>query len=370
MRHILTITLTLLMTTQLHANDANERAYFLRAINRDPTDIQSHLSYQRVALKMGDRDQLKREYSAYMRDNPGSGLYFYLYGRLLEEPEHMRSYLQQAVRADTTLFNAHIELGRSYYHDGLYEEAIGRYRAALRLKPESALTSNLLGLAYYHRGHPQQAIAEYQRAITQKPDYTDAYLNLGLAFHFTNQFEEAIKTYQQALDQPQVNAEKHLVYHNLGMAYRKTDQVDKARTAYQNALKHNTEYVASHISLGNLSFAQKEYTDAIKSYTRAIGTESENADLHFRLGLAYFNQQTYPKAIEHLKTTLEQDSTRVHIYDYLGRAYHFNNQSDQAIQSLESYIAREKRYTQKGSVAQAKTLLFQIKRDRVLDILK
>lgn len=368
MHHVFTIVITILITSLIHDDDATERVYFRRAINRNPADLQAHINYQRAALKMGDRNQLKSEYGAYMRDNPGSGFYLFLYGRVLEDPEHVRSYLQQAVRADTTLFNAQMELGRAYYHEGLYEEAIGRYRIALRLKPESALTSNLLGLAYYHRGHPQQAIAEYQRAIMQQPDYTDAYLNLGLAFHFTDQFDKAIQTYQQALDQSQT--EKHLLYHNLGMAYRQIDQFDKARTAYQNALKHNAEYIESHISLGNLSFAEKKYTDAIQSYGKAIGTESENANLHVRLGLAYFNQKSYAKAIEHLKRVLEQDSTRVHVYDYLGRAFHLNDQPDQAIQSLETYIAREKRYDQKGRVAQAKTLLFEIRRDRIMDILK
>lgn len=370
MRYVVTLAIALLMVAHIHANDANERAYFLRAINRDPTDLQSHLGYQRVARKMGDLEQLKSEYRAYLRDNPGKGLYLFLYGRLLENPEHVRNYLQQAVRADTTLFHAQVELGRSHYHDGQYEEAIGRYRAALRLKPESATTYNLLGLTYYHRGHPKQAIAEYQRAIANKPNYTDAYLNLGLAFYFTDQFEEAVETYQKALAQTEANGEHHLIYHNLGMAYRKQDQPEKARTAYQNALKHKSDYAESHISLGNLSFSQKEYATAIQSYNQAIGTESENADLHLRLALAYFNKQTYPKAIEHLNTTLQKDSTNVQVYEFLGKAYNLNEQPNEAIKALEAYIAREKRYSEKGRVAQAKTLLFEIKRDQVINILK
>jgi len=367
---ICALALGIVIAGPIHADNNTERAYFLRAINRNPTDLQSHISYQRVALKMGDRKTLLSEYGAYMRDNPDTGLYLYLYGRLVKNTEHARTYLQRAVKADTTLFNAHIDLGRSYYHDGLFEEAIGRYRVALRLRPKSATTSNLLGLAYYHRGYPQRAIAEYQRAIAHKPDYTDAYLNLGLAFYFTDQPDQAINTYLQGLDGAPPDSEKHLLYHNLGMAYRQTDRANKARDAYIQALKHNPKYIESHISLGNLSFSQGEYPTAIAYYRKAINTESENADLHLRMGLAHFNQQGYDDAITHLKTALKRDSTNVQIYDYLGRAHYLNDQPDQAVQSLETYISCETRYDQKGRVAKAKTLLFTVKRDRITDILK
>lgn len=358
------------LSTLSIADDSVERDYFKRAIKRNPNDLQAHLNYQKLLLKSGESNALKDEYLSHLRNHPQNAHFIYLYGRLLKKDSQKSVYYHRAIQADSTLFQAQFDLGKLHYYAGEYNDAIVRYRIAARLKPKSALVPNLLGLAYYHSGYPNQAIFTYQKAIQNDSTYADAYLNLGLAYYYTDQFDSAIQTYKTALQHAIWHNDQHVLHHNLGMAYRKQGDTNKATTAYREALKHNPKYTEAHISLGNLAFYQQNYARAIQSFQKALGTESENADLHLRLGLAYFNTQTYAKAILHFQHTLHHDKTNLQTYHYLGKAYYLNNQPNKALEALETFISKEKSREKRPRVAEAKRLIFDIKKERLTNILK
>ncbi|MBT3603304.1 MAG: tetratricopeptide repeat protein [Candidatus Latescibacteria bacterium] len=358
------------LSTSSIADDSVERDYFKRAIKRNPNDLQAHLNYQKLVLKSDDSNALKDEYLTYLRNHPQNAHFIYLYGRLLNKDSQKSAYFYRAIQADSTLFHAQFDLGKLHYYAGEYNDAIVRYRIAARLKPQSAWVPNLLGLAHYHSGYPNQAIVVYQKAIQNDSTYADAYLNLGLAYYYTNQFDSAIQTYKTALQNAKWDNNQHVLHHNLGMVYRKQGNIKSAATAYHEALKHNPNYTEAHISLGNLAFYEKNYAQAIQSFRKALGTESENADLHLRLGLAYFNTQIYTKAIVHFQRTLHHDATNLQTYHYLGRAYYLNEQPNKAIEALEVFIEKEKSREKRPRVAEAKKLIFNIKKEHFTNILK
>lgn len=354
---------------QTAKSNQGERDYFKRAITRDPNDLQAHLNYQRASIKLGNEATLKEEYRTYLNTSPQSAQFLYLYGRLLTSENQKRVYLHRAIEADSTFFQAQFDLGKLHYYAGEYNDAIVRYRKAVRLKPTSAVTANYLGLAYYHSGYPKQAIVAYQKALQNDDTYKDAYLNLGLSYYYTHQYDQAIQTYLTALKKAKWDHDKHLLYHTLGHAYRKMNNIPKAIEAYQQALTYNPNYTEAHISLGNVALFQNNYTQAIQAYQNALGTSAETAGLHLSLALAYFNTQAYPKAITHFQHTLAQDTTHIQTYHYLGRAYYLNNQPEKAMQILEQFIQKEKRREKRAQVAEAKRLIYTIKKERFTKIL-
>jgi tetratricopeptide (TPR) repeat protein len=58
-------------------------------------------------------------------------------------------------------------------------EAIGCYRAAVALRPDSPGTLYNIGNALYRMGQLNQAIACYREANRRKQDYAEAHVNLG-----------------------------------------------------------------------------------------------------------------------------------------------------------------------------------------------
>src|SRR5262249_30267521 len=61
------------------------------------------------------------------------------------------------------------------------EEAVGNFRAALALRPQSPGVHNNLGSALKEQGKVGEAIASYQQALRLDPTFAKAYNNLGNA---------------------------------------------------------------------------------------------------------------------------------------------------------------------------------------------
>jgi tetratricopeptide (TPR) repeat protein len=55
------------------------------------------------------------------------------------------------------------------YEDKNFEEAVLKYKAALRLDPNSVLAHYNLGIALYKQGKLDEAIASYQKAFANRP---------------------------------------------------------------------------------------------------------------------------------------------------------------------------------------------------------
>ncbi|MDA0708598.1 MAG: tetratricopeptide repeat protein, partial [bacterium] len=303
-------------------------------------------------------------------EQPEAAHFIYLYGRLLDNDAQKRTYFYRAIKADSALFNAQFDLAKIHYYAGEYNEAIARFQKTARLRPGSAQVANLLGLAYYHSGYPNQAIVEYQKAIANEPANSEIYLNLGIAYYYTDQADLAIKTYLDADRQAEWHDDRHALYHSLDMAYRKTGEIDKAAGAYRKALGLMPTYTEAQISLGTLALYQENYADAISAFDRAIGTPLETADLHMRLGLAHFNSQSYAGAVLHFRQTIERDTTRIQAYHYLGRAHDMNKQPDEALEALEMYLLKEAGRENRAQAAEARKLIADIKKERVIDFLK
>src|SRR5262249_17941439 len=79
-----------------------------------------------------------------------------------------------------------------------WEEALGLYRAAVALRPQSPGAHYNLGNTLNAKGRLEEAIAAYREAIRLKKDYPEAHYNLGNALGDKGRLEEAIAAYREA----------------------------------------------------------------------------------------------------------------------------------------------------------------------------
>jgi tetratricopeptide (TPR) repeat protein len=82
---------------------------------------------------------------------------------------------------------------------GDYEEAIARFKEALRLAPATAAAYKNWGDALVLQKKAAEAAAEYRQAIRLNPDYVDAYNNLAAALVAQGRSEEAQAAFEKAL---------------------------------------------------------------------------------------------------------------------------------------------------------------------------
>ena len=153
-------------------------------------------------------------------------------------------------RNDVTLFSRALtvtqdnwlawnNLGAAYDRLGQPEQAIVRYREALRIRPGYVDAWNNLGAAYHKLGQPQKAIIYYEEALRIKPDYTKAWNNLGAAYYQLGQPEQAIMYYRRALE---TNPDYADAWYNLGLAYAKNGQLHQAIDCFREALRIKPDF--------------------------------------------------------------------------------------------------------------------------------
>jgi tetratricopeptide (TPR) repeat protein len=83
---------------------------------------------------------------------------------------------------------------------GRQEEAIGYYRAALAVKPDSSPTWNNLGNALRARGDVAGAIRSYREAIRLGPKDGTSHAGLGLALKGSGDFPSAADAFRKAVE--------------------------------------------------------------------------------------------------------------------------------------------------------------------------
>jgi tetratricopeptide (TPR) repeat protein len=79
------------------------------------------------------------------------------------------------------------------------DEAIGYFRTAAALRPDSPGAILNVGHALQIADRTDEAIAAYEQAIRLKPDYAMAYSNLGVALSDAGRLDEAIVTLRKAI---------------------------------------------------------------------------------------------------------------------------------------------------------------------------
>ncbi|CAC9955578.1 Oligopeptide ABC transporter, substrate-binding protein OppA (TC 3.A.1.5.1) [uncultured Gammaproteobacteria bacterium] len=236
------------------------------------------------------------------------------------------------------------EKGLRNYRQGDYNEAIRRYKLALKsdLKtygedhPAVARDRNNLGGAWHSLGKYKKAIGYYELALKSDlktygedhPDVAIDHNNLGSAWKSLGKYKKAIGYYELALksdlktygeDHPDVAID----HNNLGSAWKSLGKYKKAIGYYELALKSDLKtYGKNHptvaIRLNNLGGAWhslEQYEKAIGYYELALKSDLKTygedhptvATYHNNLGGAWYSLGKYKKAIGYFELALKSD---------------------------------------------------------------
>ncbi len=107
---------------------------------------------------------------------------------------------RHAIAMDAGNYLAWNYLGQTALEKGLFpSEALSCFQAALKIRPDFAVTHNNLGVVLIEQNHVEESIAEYREALRLKPDFTAAHENLASALRRSGQPEEARNEYEIVL---------------------------------------------------------------------------------------------------------------------------------------------------------------------------
>jgi serine/threonine protein kinase/Tfp pilus assembly protein PilF len=187
------------------------------------------------------------------------------------------------------------------------DEAVGFFRAALALRPQSPGAHLSLGNALTAKGQLEEAIQEYREALRLNPKFAMAHNNLGSNLKAKGQLEEAIQEYRHAI---RLDPKYVTPHNNLGATLKARGQLDEAIQEYREALRLNPKFAQAHYNLGNALTAKGKRDEAIQEYRDALRLDPEFAMYHIGLGFALRNNGQYAEALTSLQRGHELGSKR------------------------------------------------------------
>ena len=145
--------------------------------------------------------------------------------------------------------------GNTLQLGGAYEEAVGSYERALRVRPDFPAALNNLGHSLRMLRRIQQALAIFARALALQPDYAMALNNQGLALLDLQRVPEALRSFDEALEVQPAFAE---ALSNRGAALLAAKRFAEAAETFEHLVA-----IAPHLggARGSLLYARRHCCD-------------------------------------------------------------------------------------------------------------
>jgi eukaryotic-like serine/threonine-protein kinase len=296
---------------------------------------------------------------------------------LRKEPAGAIPLLTAAQRRYPNDFWLNMNLGLALSGAKKEEDAVGYYRAALAIRPQSVVAHNNIGTILEAKGRLDEAIQEYRRALELEPKFATAHLNLGVALAEKGRkalpvlpastvglmgsplgqgpllaasalipgrnggTDEAITHYKRALELDPKDATAHS---NYGNALMDKGLLDEAIHQYDTAIELDAEHAPAHYNRGLALKDKSRLDEAIQEWREAVKFDPEHAPAHFNLGLALKDKGQLDEAIRHYQKAIEIQPKFALAHYNLGIALTANSQLDEAIQQYRTAIALDPKF--------------------------
>ena len=129
----------------------------------------------------------------------------------------------------------------------------------------SLQTFRNLGKAYYEQGRYEEAIAEFAKVTTSGQSIAEDHLNLGLALLQNRQLDAALGELTTA---KQMAPKMTAVLYNLGILYKRQLRYPEAEAALQDVVKVDPNDPAAAFNLAKVRFDQRKLPEALEAYRR------------------------------------------------------------------------------------------------------
>jgi Flp pilus assembly protein TadD len=153
------------------------------------------------------------------------------------------------LRPDTA--DVRLKLGTAYEAAGRLADATAEYREGMRLDPKSASAMDSLGYVLVRQRKFAEAVPLLTEAVRLRPDLAPSYATLAGALMEVGRLDDSIATYQRALSFPE-NAASADVHNNYGIALAYRGRTAEAAAAWREALRVNPDFADAKTNLERL----------------------------------------------------------------------------------------------------------------------
>ncbi len=290
--------------------------HFAEVLAAQPRATSVHYLLGLAYRQLGDLDRAREELSQRGTEDPtfpdplvdslsllvtGAGIPMDLGNRAVAQghPEAAVPYYRQAVAAAPDDLQARQALASALAEAGQTEEALKLYLDLLERQPDNPVSHFNVGNLYLARNEPESAAREFRRAVELAPDYADAQYNLALVLEQLGRTEEATQQARHAVAaDPEGRQPRELLAKLLLRSGRLEDVQEAASLA--------PDLAAAQLALGSALGRAGRYSEAARSYARAVELAPENEQAWFGRATALLLADQEAEAREALEAGLER----------------------------------------------------------------
>jgi serine/threonine-protein kinase len=318
-------------------SDATGAARLLSiAVRADPDPWRNAVRHPETWLNREKLKELARRPEAL--DQPPSllALLADTLGRVAQSPQSAVELLLAAQRKHPGDFWLNHEL--AYYLGSLEPprtvEAVGYYRAALAIRPDSPGVHHNLGRALLVLDRLDEAEAAFRRAIELQDNYSFAHNNLGVVLQKSGRDNEAEAEFRKAVA---INPNNTRALYNLGGQLQEKGDRSGAIDCYRKIVALNPSHGA-HTDLGINLYRLGQLREAVTVLRESARLRPRDGHVRSNLGLALSDLGDQKAALPILDEALQLLPNDPVIYKNRGLAYSRMGKQDEAIRDYRESI--------------------------------
>jgi tetratricopeptide (TPR) repeat protein len=261
------------------------------------------------------------------------------YFRLMKYDEAIKQY-NEAVKAQPSLSQGYLGIGRCLVETGRYDEALRQFKTALDLDPRSDEIVLEIARAYIEGDLDKEAEAMLDKAEELDADHPKLFLYRGIYYFRKGQYKEAVEEFEKSAREDKKSADPYirltLLYIN---AKNPTYQNGEKAVEYaKKAIDRDPSSLAALDALAQAYFSAGRYDLAIETEEAALakspdnpileenlarfqGTVKGSADEHNLKGAQLMEEGDYIGAAEEFKIAVGVDPNFSDGYYNLGKVY-------------------------------------------------
>ena len=197
---------------------------------------------------------------------------------------------------------AHKLLGDALYLSGQEIEAEKFFKAALAIDSRHEATLYALGRVYYQQKRYPEAVRQFQKVLEQNPESYRAHDNLALCYDALRQDSDALRHFFKALDLVHKDhPEYDWAYANLADFYLRRDQYEKAFHLAAEAAHRNPESARNCFLTGKALVRLDKQELSLRWLQQAVRLDPSYAEARYLLAQVYRKLGREEEALQELE---------------------------------------------------------------------
>ena len=202
-------------------------------------------------------------------------------------------------------------IGKSYYEQENYGEAIKHLQNASKEEPARAEIPYFIGRSFLDMSNYKQSAVFFEKAIALDSSKVTWIYEAGLVFYAIPDYKRSLSYIELAGNKGYKKSNDYL--ENLGNAYINVKEYDKGIEVLKEVLKKKPSDQELIYQVAQAYFKAKKYQEAIDTWDVALGLDKTNANVLYMIGLSYQKKGEKQKGQQLCDKAIEMDPSLNHL---------------------------------------------------------